>query len=138
MNIRGTWFGLGIMVMLMTAVGVSMLPAQRVPSGPGSSEVGRFVLIRATPDMIVIMDSTTGDLYRATVDDLKPYYRLSGGYRDKERGMPKEKMPFPGVKDRPAETKDFPVREKEFKRPPPIPEKEPAPPSKDEPGIRKE
>jgi hypothetical protein len=130
MNIRGTWFGLGIMVMLITAVGVSMLPAQRAPSGPGSSEVGRFVLIRATPDMIVIMDSTNGELYRATVDDLKPYYRLNGGSRDKDRAI-KDKMPFPGVKDRPVPPKDFPPGDKDFTRPDNR-DKDKAP-SKDEP-----
>jgi hypothetical protein len=70
----------GAAALALLIYGVSQLSAQR--SGPSHGEVGRFVVVRSSADVIVLMDTTTGDLYNAVPSDIKPYAaRAQGGGR---------------------------------------------------------
>jgi hypothetical protein len=75
---RQTGWLVGAVVLGLLIYGVSQLSAQR--SGQPRGEVGRFVVVRGSADVIVIMDTTTGDLYNAVPSDVKPYAaRAQGG-----------------------------------------------------------
>jgi hypothetical protein len=39
-------------------------------------EIGRHVAVRVTPEEIVIIDTVTGELYRALNSDIKPYKEI--------------------------------------------------------------
>jgi hypothetical protein len=65
------WVVGGALLLGLLIYGVSHLSAQRPPQ-PGG-EVGRYVVVRSSADVIVIMDTTTGDLYNAVPSDIKPY-----------------------------------------------------------------
>jgi hypothetical protein len=75
MNSKSGWSVAGILVVALLIVGLSSLSAQRFapPAVPGSGEAGRYVLVRNTDDAMIIMDSITGDLYKATQADIKPF-----------------------------------------------------------------
>src|SRR5262245_13375415 len=74
------WLVGGALLLGLLIYGASQLSAQR-PSQPGG-EVGRFVVVRRSADLIVIMDTTTGDLYTDVPSDIKPYAaRAQGGGR---------------------------------------------------------
>jgi hypothetical protein len=76
MSTKSGWTVAGILVMVLFIVGISSLSAQRFgpPAGPGhGGDVGRYVLVRNTEDAIIIMDSVSGELYRATPADIKPF-----------------------------------------------------------------
>jgi hypothetical protein len=75
---RQTGWVVGAVVLALSIYGVSQLSAQR--SGQSLGEVGRFVVVRSSADVIVIMDTTTGDLFNAVPSDIKPYAaRPQGG-----------------------------------------------------------
>jgi hypothetical protein len=75
---RQTGWVVGAVALALSIYGVSQLSAQRSGNSPG--EVGRFVVVRSSADVIVIMDTTTGDLYNAVPSDIKPYAaRAQGG-----------------------------------------------------------
>jgi len=38
-----------------------------------SGQVGRFQVVRSNEEVIIIIDTTTGDLYKATPGDIKPF-----------------------------------------------------------------
>lgn len=72
---RSTWIVIGAIALIGLIVGWQSLPAQPgpFPGMPGMGQVGRYVVVRADKDSIVIMDTTTGDLFRAKDDDIKEY-----------------------------------------------------------------
>jgi hypothetical protein len=76
MSTKSGWTVAGILVMVLFIVGISSLSAQRF-GPPGAighgGDVGRYVLVRNTEDAIIIMDSVSGELYRATPADIKPF-----------------------------------------------------------------
>jgi hypothetical protein len=74
---RQTGWVVGAMALALLIYGVSQLSAQRSGQSPG--EVGRFVVVRSSADVIVIMDTTIGDLYNAVPSDIKPYAARSRG-----------------------------------------------------------
>jgi hypothetical protein len=77
--------------LVVLAVSIRSVPAQ--PRGPGGgwpevgmpAQVGRFVVAHATDKQIVVLDTVTGTLYRATESDL---HKASEIPRVKMPGMP--------------------------------------------------
>jgi hypothetical protein len=100
-------------------VGVASLFAQRFgpPADGRGGEVGRYVVVRNTDDGIILMDTTTGDLYKATPADLKPFAARPqaawGDERDKPGFLDKEKdrPPFADKDKGPIKDK-FPPKDK--------------------------
>jgi hypothetical protein len=76
---RQTGWVVGAVALALSIYGVSQLSAQR--SGQPGGEVGRFVVVRSSADVTVIMDTTTGDLYNAVPSDIKPYAARGQGGR---------------------------------------------------------
>src|SRR5947209_5972582 len=69
MAVVGGLVALGLLIVLLSG-----LFAQRyAPPERRPGEVGRYVVVRSSADVIVIMDTTTGDLYNAVPSDIKPY-----------------------------------------------------------------
>lgn len=77
MNRIGTWIPVGVIALVGLIVGLSQLPAQRFGQ-PGGGEVGRYVVVRATPDIIILLDTVTGSLYNALPSDIKPWAQRGG------------------------------------------------------------
>jgi len=125
------WVGGGVIVAILGLVGLSALMAQRnAPPGAnlGGSEVGRYQVVHTSPDGMILLDTATGDLFRATANDVKPYFARQRG-DDRERPRPfvdKDRPPLDGNpfgdvrrkdripptdkdkdKDRPAKDKDL-------------------------------
>jgi hypothetical protein len=102
----------GAILLGFLVLGLTQALAQRYPPGPGGP-VGRFQVARANADVIVLLDTTTGDLYSAQARDIQPYHAR---FRDNGRYEKKE-----GKKD------DFPFEKKEkdfdLKKSPPIDKK---------------
>src|SRR5262245_23852086 len=76
----------GAIVVGFLVLGLTQALAQRYPPGPGGP-VGRFQVVRANADVIVLLDTTTGDLYSALPRDIQPYnarFRYDGRYEKKE------------------------------------------------------
>jgi hypothetical protein len=68
--------GVGLLGLLAFTAG--QLTAQRFPReeppGGGAGQVGRFVLVRAVGDVVILLDTATGDLYQADLKrDVKKY-----------------------------------------------------------------
>lgn len=76
---RQTGWVVGAVALALSIYGVSQLSAQRSGQSPG--EVGRYVVVRSSADVVVIMDTTTGDLYNAVPSDIKPYAARTRGGR---------------------------------------------------------
>ncbi len=79
----------GVMALsIVVAIGCSGTPTtaakRAMPGTPGSfggGEVGRFVVAQTGADGITILDTATGELYRATPNDVKPYSARPRGDR---------------------------------------------------------
>jgi hypothetical protein len=68
------WLAGGVVVLLLGVLGLSALTAQRMPPGGfGGSEVGRYVVAHVGPDGIILLDTATGELYKAGPNDVKPH-----------------------------------------------------------------
>jgi hypothetical protein len=127
------WITLALLLAGLTVFGLSNLGAQRPPlpgmGGFGFPEVGRYQAVRATDDSIILIDTTTGELYRATPRDIKPFSERPKPEARKD-GLPP--LPKDTLKDLPAPPKDFPLKDL-----PPLPKDVPAfkdlPPLKDAP-----
>lgn len=116
MKYSNLWLPAGIAAMLL-AVARHDTPAQRVPIPfTGGGQVGRFVVARADKDAIVILDTMTGKLYKATDADMKKFSDLP-----KVEGPVQIPIPFP----LPADKGPF-----KDKAPPPDLEPEPKPAKK--------
>ncbi len=77
---RQTGWLLGLALLGLSIYGVSQLAAQR--GGRSQGEVGRYVVVRSSGDVIILLDTATGDLYNAVPSDIKPYAsRPHGGAR---------------------------------------------------------
>ncbi len=83
------WLAGGLVVLVLGVSGMSALTAQRTPpSGLGGSEVGRYQVVHTGPDGLIMLDTATGELYRATPNDIKPYsaHPRQPGAHDRQRG----------------------------------------------------
>ncbi len=95
----------GAILVGFLVLGLTQALAQRYSPGPGGP-VGRFQVVRANADVIVLLDTTTGDLYSALPRDIQPYharFRDNGGYDKKEPRYEKK------------DPKDFDFRKEEKK-----------------------
>ncbi len=88
---RIVWPITALVGLIILAVGISTVPAQPgMGMMYGMPQVGRFVVAHASEKQIIILDTTTGKLYKATDADFK-----------KASEMPKVEMPrMPGGPDR--------------------------------------
>jgi hypothetical protein len=97
--------------LVILAVGISTVPAQPQPgmSGMMFGQVGRFVVAHASEKEIIILDTTTGKLYRATDSDFKKASELPKVTRPTGPG---------GISPRDFEKykKEFEEKKKEFEK----------------------
>jgi hypothetical protein len=126
MDRKNTWIFGGAIVLGFLVFGLTQVGAQRFPGdGRGGSEnmVGRYQVVRSSPDVILLLDTVTGELYSAGQDDIRPSRaRHRGGEnrdpgpRFKEKGDFKERIPSPAFKEK-ADFKDTPFKDKaDFRR----------------------
>lgn len=101
MTRKGGWIACGVLLLALLMVAVTSVTAQRppfpmMPRLP-MSEVGRYEVVKTTDTEILLVDSTTGDLYRATMSDVKPYSKRPKPKADEGMGMPfpPKDAPFP-------------------------------------------
>jgi len=111
MNRATAWILGGAAVVAFLGLGVSGLFGQRFATEQVGGSVGRFVVVRNTDDAIIIMDSTTGDLFRASQDDVKPFANRpqtarDGWNRDKGTVIVKDIGPITADKDVKVSPKD--------------------------------
>jgi hypothetical protein len=105
MSSKSGWTVAGILALVLLIVGISNLPAQRFgsPTPLGHGDVGRYVLVRNTEDAIIIMDSVSGELYKATPADIKPFAArhrfMEPPRKDEPAFKDKERPFFPPEKD---------------------------------------
>jgi hypothetical protein len=98
MNDKKTWVVGGLLVLGLLIAALSQLTAQRPPAARplgGEGPVGRYAVVLVDRGDVILLDTVTGDLYRATQDDIKPHAsrpRLGGGVMaDKDRFKDKDK-----------------------------------------------
>jgi hypothetical protein len=114
---RIVWPITALVGLVILAVGISTVPAQPRPGMGGMmfGQVGRFAVAHASDKQIIVLDTTTGKLYKATESDyLKasaiPKVETPGGF-----GPPKDfKPPFKDVK--PPKDFKFPDKRKDEKK----------------------
>jgi hypothetical protein len=99
------WMIAGLVIAGFLILGLSNVLAQRFAFQPGMREgdVGRFVVVRSSADLIVIMDTTNGNLYSAGPSDIKPYAartRFIEPRRAEKDGIPLPKGRIPDFKDK--------------------------------------
>jgi len=118
MNHRIVWPILGVLGLGLLVLGFNSLSA-RQPGGGGFGGFGgfgmgppnRFVVAHATPSQVLILDTTTGQVYQAKSGDFKKMSELPrmgefrppffGGEKDKE-----SRPPFGKFKDKKAKDPD--------------------------------
>jgi hypothetical protein len=99
---RIVWPITALVGLVILAVGISTVPAQPgVPMYGMAGQVGRFVVAHASEKQVIILDTTTGKLYRATDSDFK-----------KASELPKVGMPNMGPRG--GRPQDFEKKIKEF------------------------
>ena len=105
--------------LLLLAVGIGSVPAQRQPGAPFwggmPPQPRRFAVAHATATKVIILDTATGKLYRGNEDD---FLKLSESPKvgvamptpfprtDKDRAPRVKDAPSPRPKDGPRETRD--------------------------------
>src|SRR4051794_28567235 len=73
MNQRATYLAGGLIALAVLVVGFAHLSAQRFPGPEAIGGAGRYVVACSSPDVIILLDTATGDLYNATPREIKPY-----------------------------------------------------------------
>src|SRR5262245_27905696 len=76
MDRKNTWI-LGCAIVLgFLGFGLSQSWAQRFPGdgrvGGGENMVGRYQVVRSSPEAVLLLDTATGELYSAGRDDIRP------------------------------------------------------------------
>jgi hypothetical protein len=109
---RCAWTVTGLLVLGVLIFGVTQLGAQRPPIGGVITfppPAGRYVVAHIDRGDIIILDTTTGDLFRATSGDIKDYatLRRMGGRPEKDKGrFEKDKERFDKDRGRFEKDKD--------------------------------
>lgn len=104
MSSRSGWTVAGGLALVLLIFGFSALFAQRGGGPdlrPPPGGIGRYQVVRSSGDVIILLDTVTGDLYNAAPSDIKPFGT---------RWRPPD-LPLVTDKDkaiRPVETKDLP------------------------------
>jgi hypothetical protein len=105
MDHKNTWIMAGALLVGLFVLGLTQLFAQRfahderaTPAGA----VGRYQVVRASAEVITLLDTVTGDLYNAVPTDLKPYNSRPRGDRAAPAWGTKEKAAdsIPQYKDK--------------------------------------
>jgi hypothetical protein len=92
-----------VLVVVAVLIGMSSLLAQRLPSVPPplpglGDPVGRFTVIKvADGGWVFLLDTATGEFYKANLDDAKPH-------KDRPKVGSVQALPFPAI----GGDKDFP------------------------------
>jgi hypothetical protein len=129
MDRKNTWILAGAIVVGFLAFGLTQLSAQRFPGDGrgGESMVGRYQVVRSSPDVILLLDTVTGDLYSASREDILPSSARQRGGRGFEsdtrqdgfrKGFSKDKGDFPRNIDKAKDSRDdrFDKEKVEFPR----------------------
>jgi len=81
-NNRGVWALAAVAALALLVAGISQVPAQRPNIGGGGAGImigppgpmpGRFVVARVAGESIILLDTATGELYRADSKDVKAF-----------------------------------------------------------------
>jgi hypothetical protein len=76
MDRKNIWILGGAIVLGFLAFGLSQSRAQRFPGdgrvGGGENMVGRYQVVRSSPETVLLLDTVTGELYSAGRDDIRP------------------------------------------------------------------
>ena len=67
------WSLLGFVCLVLLAVGLRSLFSK---DESDRLYIGRFQMVRTSPDEIILLDTSGGHLYRAVPDDIKPYTEM--------------------------------------------------------------
>jgi hypothetical protein len=110
MDRKNIWILGGAIVLGFLVFGLSQSWAQRFPGdgrGGADNMVGRYQVVRSSPDVILLLDTVTGELYSASQDDIRPSRaRPRAGetrepdFRFKDKGDFKERIPSPAFQDK--------------------------------------
>jgi hypothetical protein len=105
MDRKNAWIVAGSVVVGFLLLGLAQVFAQRFPSDERTaSVVGRYQVVRATADAVLLLDTVTGDLYMAAPRDIKPYDSRPRGGADRHgekagKDVKPDDRPFPFFKD---------------------------------------
>ena len=76
MDRKNTWILGGAIVLGFLVFGLTQVGAQRFPGdgrvGGGENMVGRYQVVRSSPEAVLLLDTVTGELYSAGRDDIRP------------------------------------------------------------------
>ena len=76
MDRKNTWILGGAIVLGFLVFGLTQVGAQRFPGdgrvGGGENMVGRYQVVRSSPEAVLLLDTVTGELYSASRDDIRP------------------------------------------------------------------
>ena len=79
------WVLLGLLVIVLVSWGSTALSGHKPQTDDHPArEIGRFQLVRQTPEEIILLDTTYGRLYKAKPDDIQPYSDVSGDEESKD------------------------------------------------------
>jgi hypothetical protein len=108
---RNAWLLVLVLVAASSLAGGIYLAAQPRPGpdGPQGFPGGphRYQVVRASADVIILLDTMTGDLYNAVPSDIKPYNQrprpqfMQPGPRGTDKDTGPREFPRDGDKDRP-------------------------------------
>jgi hypothetical protein len=112
MSRRGAWIVVGLLFLAGVTITMSSVVAQGWGQGPGPGNhpPGRFQVVSSSPEGVILLDTATGELYKAGPGDIKPYYMRPRVGQDfgRERERPTDKD-FPrDAKDLPKDFRDLP------------------------------
>jgi hypothetical protein len=116
------WALAGLVVLAGAAAWSARTPAQpfprpEMPGFTGPMSVGRYAVARADGTTIIILDTVTGDLYKATEKDLKDYKSRPKMGGPSFPTFPKD-FKFPTFPKDITFPKDFPPKDFKFPTPP--------------------
>jgi hypothetical protein len=89
MDRKNVWILAGAIVLGFLAFGLTQLSAQRFPGDGrgGEGMVGRYQVVRSSPEVILLLDTVTGELYSAGREDIRPSSARNRGGRGMEEMM---------------------------------------------------
>jgi hypothetical protein len=121
MNRKGAWITVGLFcagVVLFSLANAFAQRGERPGAGPGPGigmgfgPVGRYSVVSVSTDSIVLLDTVTGDLYKASPRDIKNYSdrprpemgdRRDDGFRDKDKAIDRPREDRRDIDKRPAD-----------------------------------